>query len=107
MRNLERALLLAFSMLGLTSHAARKEIVERATRWRLDAVMGDIVRVFYTSSAYESCWSGILQLPANATAGDRNRFWGAVMTAKTADRKMLVIYETSNCTISSFGLAEE
>ena len=88
------------------SQAAVIGLIEPATRWRLENYTGDSLYVWYTGSK-TYCNQGHLKLAANATASDRNRFWATVSTAKANDKKMMVYYESTTCTITSFGLAEE
>ena len=88
------------------SNAAIVAITEPATKWRLENYTGDQLYVWYTASR-TYCNQGHLKLAANATQSDRNRFWAAVSTAKANDKKMLVFFESTTCTVSSFGLAEE
>ena len=78
------------------------------TSWRLQNYSGDKVVAFFTGSA---CESGRLDFRSDATLGDKNRFWSVVLTAKVANKPVVVYYDASGapsqCLISSFLLKEE
>lgn len=101
-------------MLGLgllfsgVSQAAPVHLVESPMPWRLQNYTGNILYVFYTGSRVHggACYDGRLTLPSNATTQDRNRFWDTVLNAKIYNKKVILFYESTNCIISSFGLAE-
>lgn len=71
------------------------------TGWRLQNYIGGTVTVYYTGT---SCVSGSIQLPASATADEKNRFYSLVLAAKVAGKTVGIFYETTsgNCQITSF-----
>ena len=78
------------------------------TSWRLQNYSGDGVVAFFTGSA---CESGRLDFRSDATLDDKNRFWSVILTAKMANKSVVVHYDASGapsqCLISSFLLKEE
>jgi hypothetical protein len=76
------------------------------TAWRVENYVPDNVALWFTGS---SCASGQLIMPANATKADRDRLYATVMAGKAAGKPVFVYYTASgtNCTIVSFGMAQE
>ena len=96
------------SLFALRAHAETVSVVEMPAKWRLENYMGDSVYVWYTASKSGSnCFEGHLKTPPTATAGDRNRLWATVATAKAHAKPMIMWYESTNCTLVGFSLAEE
>src|SRR5437879_13375331 len=79
------ALILGFAVV-LTSGrvlAIEAYVSVPATQLRLQNYELDYVVVWYSGSV---CQSGQLLLPTSASAGDRNRLWATVTTAKVSTR---------------------
>jgi len=88
--------------------AADTLLAETPTSWRLQNYVLDTLVVYFTSSlAQSNCVVGSLVMPSGSSAGDRSRFWATVMAGKLSGKKVFVVYESTTCTIKSFGLLEE
>jgi hypothetical protein len=76
-------------------------LIESPAKWRLQAVSGGGVIVFFAST---SCSQGLLGFDSTATSDDKNRFWSLVLTAKSTGSTVGVFYNNSSgsCIITSF-----
>lgn len=76
-------------------------IYDYPTNWRLQNYENNSqpVTLWYTGS---NCDNGHLILPASATEEDRQRLFSLILTAKAANQKVGVFYDSSTCVISSF-----
>lgn len=84
------------------AQASLTQINAVPTTWKLENYSGSSsVVLWYTGS---SCANGQLVLPTAATVADHNRLFSTVQSAKVTGKQMFVIYETADCTITSFGL---
>ena len=95
-------LLLLFSPLCNAEQISIPGVVP--TGWLVQNYVPGSVVLWFTPS---NCPSGLLQLPASATASDHARLYSTVMAAKLTNSKMFLYYESSggSCQISSFGLS--
>jgi hypothetical protein len=82
------------------ANAAEAVITAIPTAWRLQQYVGSVATVWFTGS---SCNNGNLSLGA-ATEAEKNRFWSLVLAAKLSNHSVFVYYETTNCTVTSFGM---
>ena len=99
---MKRIYLLAASMLVCTGAlAAQVQLAVVPTAWKLENYVGGRVMLWNTGSP---CYGGALNLGASATQNDHSRLFAAVVAGKTAGKTVFVMYETTDCTIVSFGL---
>ena len=97
------AAMLAALVTAPAINAAEAMLTAVPTAWRLQQYInsgGTAETVWYTGSP---CGSGNLSL-GTATEAEKNRFWALVMAAKLSNHSIFVFYETTNCTITSFGM---
>ena len=84
-------------------NAAEAYITAVPTAWRLQQYINtgsNVETVWFTGSP---CSNGNLSL-GTVTEAEKNRFWALVLSAKLSSRAIFVYYETTNCTITSFGM---
>ncbi|MDF2467007.1 MAG: hypothetical protein K0Q43_5242 [Ramlibacter sp.] len=99
---MKRINLLALSMLACSgAFASQVQLASVPTGWKLENYVGGRVALWNTGSP---CYGGMLNLAAGATQNDHSRLFAAVVAGKTAGKTVFVMYETSDCTILSFGL---
>jgi hypothetical protein len=99
---MKRISLLALSALACTgAFASQVQLAVVPTNWKLENYVGGRVALWNTGSP---CYGGALNLAAGATQNDHSRLFAAVVAGKTAGKTVFVIYETTDCTIVSFGL---
>lgn len=95
----------AHFMMCNCASAAEAYISAIPTSWRLQNYIPDTPTLFFSGS---NCGpSGILAMPANATKADRDRLYNTIMAAKLAKKPVFIFYESTTCTINSFGLLEQ
>ena len=99
---MKRINLLALSMLAWTgAFASQVQVAVVPTAWKLENYVGGRVALWNTGSP---CSGGLLNLAAGATQNDHSRLFAAVVSGKAAGKTVFLIYETTDCTILSFGL---
>ena len=91
------------SALLLIAVPAQADVISGVpTNWRLEnyAANGG-VNLWYTGSP---CANGGLVLPASATENSKDRLWSLILTAKTSNRPVGIIYHSDgvSCIIDSF-----
>jgi hypothetical protein len=84
-------------------------MASNAANWRLQNYVSDSVAVYFTGSdSYSAvCVSGKLLLPSTASTTDRNRWYQTIALAKVTGATLFVYFETTDCTVQSFGLLEQ
>jgi hypothetical protein len=99
-----RMIILAAALLSFVATASAGTPVyleESPAKWRLQQYEPNTPAIYFTGS---SCPAGGLQFAATATTEDKDRLWSLVLSAKSYNRKVFVIYDPSGCVMSSFGL---
>lgn len=89
----------------LSAMAAVTFIQAIPANWRLENyVKTNVVAVWYTPS---NCPVGQLTLDTTNEA-IKDRFWSVMLTAKAANRKVMVSYDnaTTDCKVFSFGMEQ-
>jgi len=95
----------AHFMMCNCASAAEVYISAVPTNWRLQNYIPDTLAIYFSSSSCAP--NGYLLMPANATKADRDRLYNTIMAAKLAKRPVFILYESTTCTINSFGLLEQ
>jgi len=85
--------------------AAETYISAVPTSWRLQNYIPDTPRLYFSGS---DCGPySMLAMPTNATKADRDRLYNTIMAAKLTKKPVFIYYESTTCTINSFGLLEQ
>jgi hypothetical protein len=75
--------------------------------WRIQNYVGDHIQLFYTGSGCGPASS--LQLPAGASAEERERLWSTMSAAKLSNKRIFVYFDNAPATcgnILSYGYLE-
>lgn len=102
-------LMALFIFFSSSLSAVERELIAVPTGWRLQGILAsDAVCAFYTGHS-ASCGGPYqaLCLPADATSGNKNRFWATIAQGKALSKPIFVQYEDTTCAITSFGLQNE
>lgn len=95
---------LASAMVCGPALAAETGLTAVPTNWRLQNYVsggGTGVVLWFTGSV---CANGQLLLPSTSGAADHERLFSLILSAKISQRPVFIIYETTNCVITSFGM---
>jgi hypothetical protein len=96
-------LLMTSAMPGISAAQADINLESIPTSWRLQDYLSGGLIAYFTGS---SCPQQSLTLPPSTPTDSVNRFWSAVMYAKSASKTIGVFYNPSTCYITSFYLKE-
>lgn len=97
------AALTAFGLLCAGPARADTNLEIAPTSWRMQDYLSGGLVIYYTGS---TCAQQELILPTATPTDSVNRFWSAVLYAKSANKLMGIFYDPSTCYITSFYVKE-